>query len=271
MNRSVLFLALFAGLVILAWSGYFARSADDDDLLEVDVRGVAIDPSTNSPVVILVGKEHRKAVPIFIGAGEAGAIARELEDVETVRPMTHDLMMNIIEGVDARVERAIITDLKENIFFAQIILKVGRSKKTIDSRPSDAIALALRAGAPIFVSADVMEASSSGDLTGWMVEESLSKRFGFQVQNISGELIEAMELEDEEGVLVSDVRDGGPADREGLHRGDVILRLQGSRVADVEDFNHLLIDLPEGEDIRIVVAGPGGERDVSLSPQDEEE
>jgi bifunctional DNase/RNase len=267
MKHSTIFLALCVGFVILVLSGYLGRSEDNSDLLEVDVEGLVIDPTTNSPVVILVGKEYKKALPIFIGTGEAGAIARGMKDIETARPMTHDLMKSILDGLDAEVERVIITDLIDNIFFAQIIIRIGKTKKTIDSRPSDAIALAVRTGTPIFVNVNVMEKSSSSDLTGWVVEENLTKQFGFKVQNLSKELLEAMNVDVEEGVLVSHVMDGSPAEKGGLNRGDIILRLQGEKVRDVEAFDELLVKLPNDKEIQIAIFSPNGEREIHLVPQ----
>jgi len=272
MRRPLIIVILCVGLVVLSRWGYFVRSAGESDLLEVDVEGLIVDPATNSPVVILVGKEYKKALPIFIGAGEAGAIARGMNDIETTRPMTHDLIKSILDGLETRVERVVITDLKENIFFAQIVLRDGKKVKIIDSRPSDAIALAIRMGAPIFVSTAVMEASASTDLTGWVVEESLTKNYGFRIQNVSAELLEAMGTESDEGVLVSHVEDGSPAEKGGLNRGDIILSLQGSEVSDVESFDAVMVDVPKYKGIDIVIDRLGGGRkEIHLVPEREEE
>ncbi len=265
MRRTATLLVIVAGIIVLVFSGYFVRSEDYPDLLEVEIENLVMDPVTNSPVVILVGKEHKKALPIFIGAGEAGAIARGLNEVETARPMTHDLMKNILDGVDARVERVIITELKDNIFFAKIALQVGGTSKLIDSRPSDAIAIAVRTGSPIFVSADVMNISSSMDLTSWMMEENLIRNYGFEVQDVSEELMDAMGIK-EEGVLVSNVEFGGPADRGGLRRGDIIQGLQGTKVTCLDDFNRQLLDLPDEEKMTVDVFSPEGRKEVDIVP-----
>jgi len=125
-------------------------------LIKMTVRGIALDPITNMPIVILKDPEERRALPIWVGIFEANAIALELEKVSTPRPMTHDLLKNILEGLGITVQQVIVNDLKENTFYATIELNYNGSVVSIDSRPSDAIALALRVNAPIFVTENVV-------------------------------------------------------------------------------------------------------------------
>ena len=125
-------------------------------LIRMTVRGIALDPITNMPIIILKDVEERKALPIWVGIFEANAIALELEKVSTPRPMTHDLMRSILEGLGVSVRQVIINDLKDNTFFAVIELARNGTAINIDSRPSDAIALALRVNAPIFVTEQVV-------------------------------------------------------------------------------------------------------------------
>lgn len=125
-------------------------------LIKMTVRGIALDPITNMPIVILKDPEERRALPIWVGIFEANAIALELEKVSTPRPMTHDLLKNILEGLGITVQQVIVNDLKENTFYATIELNYNGSVVNIDSRPSDAIALALRVNAPIFVTENVV-------------------------------------------------------------------------------------------------------------------
>ncbi len=124
--------------------------------VEMKVRGLALDPVSNMPIIILRDEEEKRSLPIWVGIFEANAIALELEKIATPRPMTHDLIKNVLEAVDAKVEKIVVNDLRENTFFALIHLRMGEEEVTVDSRPSDAIALALRAGAPIFVDDDVV-------------------------------------------------------------------------------------------------------------------
>ena len=125
--------------------------------VEMKVRGLALDPLSNMPIIILRDEEDKRSLPIWVGIFEANAIALELEKIATPRPMTHDLMKNILEALDAHVTKIVVNDLKENTFFAVIHLRVGESEITVDSRPSDAIALALRVAAPIFVDEEVVK------------------------------------------------------------------------------------------------------------------
>lgn len=133
-------------------------------LIEMKVSGLTIDPLTNTPIVILKDMEDKKAIPIWIGLFEASAIATELEKVSFSRPMTHDLLRNILKTLDVEVTRIEITDLKNNTFFANICLLKNGINVVVDSRPSDAIALALRMDVPIYVDEKVVEKSRNIDL-----------------------------------------------------------------------------------------------------------
>ena len=124
--------------------------------LEMKVRGLALDPLSNMPIIILKDEEDKRSLPIWVGIFEANAIALELEKIATPRPMTHDLIKSILETVEARVVKVVVTDLKENTFYAVLHLRLGETEYTVDSRPSDAIALALRVAAPIYVDEDVV-------------------------------------------------------------------------------------------------------------------
>lgn len=127
--------------------------------LEVKVRGLILDPTNNSPIVILKDLGSESLLPIWIGVYEANAIAMEIEKSVAQRPMTHDLVKNIVDQLGASVERVVINDLVDNTFYALLELNLNGSKVLIDSRPSDAIALALRSDCPIFVSEHVMQNS----------------------------------------------------------------------------------------------------------------
>jgi bifunctional DNase/RNase len=132
-------------------------------LIEMKVFGLAIDPITNTPIVILKDLDEKKAIPIWIGLFEASAIATELEKISFSRPMTHDLVSQILKTLEVEISKIIINDLKNNTFFAVIHLERDGRTMTVDSRPSDAIALALRANATIFVDEKVIEKSMSLD------------------------------------------------------------------------------------------------------------
>ncbi len=126
-------------------------------LVPMEVKGLMIDPASNHPIVILRDGESQLFLPIWIGIFEASAIQLELEGSERPRPMTHDLMRAMVEQLGCSVEKIVISDLQENTFFAEIHLDRGGERLVIDSRPSDAIALALRAKARILVAPHVLE------------------------------------------------------------------------------------------------------------------
>ena len=133
-------------------------------MVEMKVEGLTLDPLTNMPIIILKDISSDKALPIWVGYFEANAIALEIEKINTPRPMTHDLLSSMISSLHAKVKHVLINDLKDNTFFAAISVIQNGSDMTIDSRPSDAIALALRTKSPIFVEEKVIEAAKKLDL-----------------------------------------------------------------------------------------------------------
>jgi len=133
-------------------------------MVEMKVEGLTLDPLTNMPIIILKDLLSDKALPIWVGYFEANAIALEIEKINTPRPMTHDLLRSMISSLHAKVKHVLINDLKDNTFFAAISIIQNGSDMTIDSRPSDAIALALRTKSPIFVEEKVIEAAKKLDL-----------------------------------------------------------------------------------------------------------
>ena len=132
-------------------------------LIKMKVSGLTIDPLTNTPIVILKDIQEKKAIPIWIGLFEASAIATELEKITFSRPMTHDLLTDILRVLGVEVTKVEINDLRNNTFFANICLVKDGKNLVIDARPSDAIAIALRANAPIFVDDKVIEKSRNVD------------------------------------------------------------------------------------------------------------
>ena len=128
--------------------------------IEVKIRGLMMDPSSGTPIIILKDTNSETMLPIWVGAYEANAIALEIEKISPQRPMTHDLLRNVILEMGANVERVVVTELRDNTFFAMIIMKDRAGEALmIDARPSDAIALALRVDCPIFVNEEVIQAS----------------------------------------------------------------------------------------------------------------
>ncbi|MGH7819146.1 MAG: bifunctional nuclease family protein [Candidatus Binatia bacterium] len=131
-----------------------------DHFILMTVGGLTLDPVTKTPIVILKDSENKLNLPIWIGLLEATAMATELEGIKMARPMTHDLLRSVVEELGGAVERIEVTDLRENTYYALIHLNVGGKQIAIDSRPSDAISLALRTKSPIYVARKVLESSS---------------------------------------------------------------------------------------------------------------
>jgi len=127
--------------------------------IEMTIRGLLMDPVTNSPIVILKDVAGDTVLPIWVGVYEANAIALEMEKVSTPRPMTHDLIKNVLTGLETQVHKVVVTELREDTFYAVIWLERGGEVVSIDSRPSDALALALRVDCPIFVDDLVLKSS----------------------------------------------------------------------------------------------------------------
>ncbi len=128
-------------------------------MLLMKVSGIALDPFTNTPIVILKDDMNEKTLPIWIGFMEASSIAMELEKTPRLRPITHDLVKNLLEKLKYDVTKIEVTDLRDDTFYARIYLKRDDEEYTLDSRPSDAIAIALRTDSPIFVNEEVIEKS----------------------------------------------------------------------------------------------------------------
>jgi uncharacterized protein len=147
--------------------------------IEVRIRGLMMDPATNMPIVVLKDPTSDSVMPIWVGIFEANAIALEIEKLSAPRPMTHDLTRNLIHHLNARLERVVITEIREDTFFAVLWLRQGEEPVMVDARPSDAIALALRFDCPIFVAEQVLQTArintsagaegQTGDqLRGWL-------------------------------------------------------------------------------------------------------
>lgn len=161
-------------------------------MVAVLVERVTLDTSSNRFVVILKDETYKRWLPIVVGPAEAQAIALQLEKISPPRPMTHDLMKSLLESTQVNVSRVVVTELKENTYYATIDVRRNGSQFQVDARPSDAIALALRTEAPIFVEEDVMQKAAIGDeLEALEVAEDEED----EIQNLNRELKKAVEEE----------------------------------------------------------------------------
>ncbi len=227
-----------------------ASKGEVEQEVEVEVKDVAFDRASGSPVLILEDKSHEGRLPMFIGTFEAQAIAMQLRKVATPRPLTHDLITNILRRMGAGMERVLISDLKNNTYYARIfLLNSDRELVEIDSRPSDAIALALRFGKPIYVVKRLLTAFHE-PAEGAEIYRS-EKLLGAALQDLSPELAAYFGVEAGRGVLVSDAVGGE------LRRGDLILALNGKEVKGLGDLRRKLAVIHEGERMELEVERDG--------------
>ncbi len=230
--------------------------------VEVRVRNVGFDYDAGAPVVILQAREDEtRILPIWIGPAEAEAIAIEMQHVRPPRPLTHDLVKRIMDTTGVALRRVRITDLQGQTFFASLVLERDRREIEIDSRPSDAIALALRCRSPIFVERALFERGASGGPS--PKQDVTAKLWGLTVQDVTPALAETLGLGAPSGVLVSDVGDEARAGV-GVRRGDVIVAVDGKPIEDLAGLRALEASAtePSRVDVR-----RGGERMTLAFPE----
>jgi uncharacterized protein len=155
--------------------------------IEFKIKGLMMDPLTNSPIVVLQDVQNDTLLPIWVGIFEANAIALQIEKIDTPRPMTHDLIKGVLNQLNARVTKIVVTELKDNTFYALIFLSVAGKVITIDSRPSDAIALALRTDSPIFVTEEVISKSAAANASAPNAERSSPEDIKRWLENLNPE------------------------------------------------------------------------------------
>jgi len=155
--------------------------------IEFKIKGLMMDPLTNSPIVVLQDTSSATLLPIWVGIFEANAIALQIEKVDTPRPMTHDLIKILLGHLDAQVTKIVVTELKDNTFYATIFLQASGKIITVDSRPSDAIALALRTDSPIYVTDDVITKSASTSATTLSADRSSPEEIRQWLENLNPE------------------------------------------------------------------------------------
>ena len=259
-----LFVFAFGGILLLS-----CRSGGiEQGSVEVEVRQVGFDHLSNSPVVILQAKNGQKTMPIWIGISEAQAIALQLQGTMPPRPLTHDLVKNILEEIGVAIDKVLVSELKGGTYYARIHLMNGEKSLAIDSRPSDAIALALRFHRPIFVDRILFESSPTSEGKERVAVEKKPTQqmgtilFGLTVQNLTGELADYFELPTAEGILIieADTEDGA----ERLRRGDIIMAVNGEQVRDIAELRQQLTD-QQGTKVTLLIRRDGEELQMPLS------
>ena len=261
-----IFIVPFLGILVLflSYAGSGRKAPTPGELVEVELMDVGVDPNSRSPVLILIDNEKGHVLPVFIGIHEASAITKGLSQDKSPRPLTHDLIVNMIDELGGSLSRVVIKDLKDNVFYADLVLFVKDSEIQVDCRPSDAIAVAVRLGAPIYVTRDVLESSFNEELTNWWHREGTISRIGLRLQKLTEELAAAMGVEGVEGVIVSSIKDGAAADEAGIERGDILLSLDGVIMKDPADVTLALTE-KEGQVIEVSVLRKGEQLLLKIS------
>jgi len=232
-----------------------SAAAQDAGTVETKIKTVIVDPNTQSPVVILESVADQRLLPIWIDVTEARAIALELEQVKTPRPLTHDLLRNILNRIGAALERVVITDLRNNTYYAMLHLRLKGQELQIDARPSDAIALALRMKAPVFAAAQVLAKSKAAPAP--KRADDGQRRLGIQTQDITPELAALFDVGVESGVIVAQVESGSPAALAGVQRGDIITKANNAAVKSTADFERSMSAAKTPAQIKLEVIKKG--------------
>lgn len=206
--------------------------------VEVRVHSVGVDPATRAPLVLLEDPSRHVALPIWIGSAEAHAIAMEAEGVKSPRPMTHDLLRDALAGAGVVVEKVVIEALRGETYHARVHLRSLRRNFDLDARPSDAIALAMRSGSPIFASESLMRGATVVSTRGENLIRRLTTVAGLTVQDLDADLADVFGVDPGRGGVV--VTHVVPPLRGRVRRGDVILGVDGTAVQSADELVELL-------------------------------
>jgi len=253
------FILLIVAMLTAACAGGQASTAAPGEV-KVEVANVGVDQSSGVHFVVLEDESRNRTLPILIGEAEAQSIAFRLQGMKPPRPLTHDLLASVIKQTGNRVDRVLIAEVRNEIYYAKIYLDNGRY--TIDSRPSDAIALAVRAEVPIYVSEKLFELAPPAGIRASL--PARARAFGLTVQRLTPELARHFQMPAaQSGLLVADVSDD--ATKAGIKRGDVITRIGGMEVKRLDDFTQGFASLT-GPDafVEITVRRNGSEQTVKF-------
>lgn len=259
-------LVLITALSVLVFSsGLQARdlAVHADDLIPVELATVGVVPLTGTPVVLLREPESGNIVPIFIGPAEARAIIMAQRDIEPPRPMTHDLLVSLMGGLKGQLNRVIVDELRDSTYHGalEIVINEGTETILIDSRPSDALAMAVRTGAAILVAPSVLEAGEGIPFEG-LGDDEVVTALGITVMAAGDDLRQALELPDEAGVLVSSVE--GMAAMAGVQPGALIVSVNERTPVSPMTFLELVNATERGEKALIRFWHEGEFQEVEL-------
>lgn len=220
--------------------------------VRVDVTDVAYDHSTGAHYLVLEEKSGRRVLPIAIGDDEARAIMFELRGIKPERPLTYELLLRVIQLTGNKVDRVVIGDVRDEVYYAKVYLDHGRY--TLDSRPSDAIAIAIGANAPIFVVDRLLQNATAANKTPLI---NLAQAVGMTVQELTPDLAEYFGVSAGSGVLVADI--GNEAQKAGVKRGDIITQVDGRPITSLNEFTRAATGATSGGDSKVSLTLRRGE------------
>ncbi len=234
--------------------------------VEMEVKGLSLDATGQTPVVILADKDGKKALPIWIGILEADAIERELKNISTPRPMTHDLLYSILGEAEVKVKEIKIVDLKNHTYYARLFLTLNKKLIEIDARPSDAIVIALKSKAPIFVLATILDAQGINFAKSKRPDQgkNMGERYGIRIQELTPSLASHFNFKGPKGVLVSEIISGGASEASGIKAGDIITKLDLKEVGNAQEFEEGFDALKERSSARITLFRDDKFQEVTL-------
>ena len=234
--------------------------------METRIKTVALDPNSQLPVVILESLADKNLLPIWVDIAEARAIALELEQVKPPRPLTHDLLRNILNRLGATLQRVVITDLRNGTYYALLHLRSKDQDLQIDARPSDAMALALKMNAPVFVASEVFAKAKAVPASRRAEETRL--KLGVESQDLTPELAALFNVGVPSGIVVAAVAAASPAALAGIERGDIITGANASAIKSTGDLEILMatIKAPAKMTLQIIKKGKPVTVHIELLP-----
>jgi bifunctional DNase/RNase len=247
--------ALLISLVLVAIS-----KETSSPFIEMEVKGVRLDAIGHNPVVLLADKDGKKAIPIWVGFLEATAIDKELKNITSPRPMTHDLLHSILAQVQVQVKEVKIVDLKDHTYYATLFLKLNKGVIEVDARPSDAIILALKSKIPILVAAKILDEQGIA-LT---QKSAFGERYGIRIQQLTPALASHFNFKGKKGVLVAEVLPGSVSETSGIKAGDIITKVNSKEVESVQEFEEMLDTVKAGDSLRILLYRDDKFQEVNL-------
>ena len=219
----------------------------EEELVRVNIQKLMVDPATQNPVVTLSGPDKKRALLIWIGPSEARAIYAELQGIKHFRPLTHDLLAGVINEFKGGVHRIVITHAKENVFYATIVVKKDGSFVEIDARPSDSLVMALKFEAPVFVTKTLFERMSLP----MEAKAEIEDEYGLALQELTPDLAEYLSFPPKRGVMVSGIRKGSQAAKDGLETGDIIVDIGGQIIENVLSMKNVFAETKAPVEARI--------------------